>query len=104
MEDELQDRYGSLEPCAKNLLQIALIKAKAHKVGIMEIKGGLDDESRPPVYRTEFKIYPNTEINRNAIQKFYELLWWEPFVLQITKNIEFVWRVVKKNLKIKVNI
>ncbi len=98
MEDELQDRYGSLEPCAKNLLQIALIKAKAHKVGIMEIKGGLDDESRPPVYRTEFKIYSNTEINRNAIQNFMNC-YGGAIRFTNNKNIEFVWRVVKKKFK-----
>ena len=98
MEDELQDRYGSLESCAKNLLQIALIKAKAHKVGIVEIKGGLDDESHPPVYRTEFKIYPNADINKNAIPDFIDG-YGGAIRLTNNKNLEFVWRVVKKKFK-----
>ena len=38
MKDELNDRYGSIPKCAINLLNIALIKAKAHKIGILEIK------------------------------------------------------------------
>lgn len=98
MEDELQDRYGSLESCAKNLLQIALIKAKAHKVGIVEIKGGLDDENHPPVYRTEFKIYPNADINKNAIPDFIDG-YGGAIRLTNNKNLEFVWRVVKKKFK-----
>ena len=39
MKDELSDRYGSIPSCASNLLMVALIKSKAHKIGIMEIKG-----------------------------------------------------------------
>ena len=42
MKDELSDRYGSIPSCASNLLMVALIKSKAHKIGIMEIKGETD--------------------------------------------------------------
>ncbi len=41
MKDELSDRYGSVPSCADNLLMIALIKSKAHKLGMIEIKGGV---------------------------------------------------------------
>ena len=103
MEDELQDRYGTPAPCAKNLLQIALIKAKAHKIGIVEIKGGLDEESHPPVYRTEFKIYPNAEMNKNAISDFMDGYGGAIRLAKIhianEESIEFVWRVVKKKFK-----
>ena len=64
----------------------------------MEIKGGLDDESHPPVYRTEFKIYLNAEINREAIPHFIDC-YGGAIRLTNDKNIEFVWRVVKKKFK-----
>ena len=42
MKDELSDRYGSVPSCADNLLMIALIKSKAHKLitihGIIAVK------------------------------------------------------------------
>ena len=41
MKDELSDRYGSVPSCADNLLMIALIKSKAHKLGMIEMKGGV---------------------------------------------------------------
>lgn len=43
MEDELLDRYGPIPLPAKNLLNIAIIKAMAHRFGIYEIKGGKRD-------------------------------------------------------------
>jgi len=98
MEDELQDRYGKMEPCARHLLQIALIKAKAHKVGILEIKGGLDESNRPPVYRTVFKLYQKAEINTKNIQSFIDSFGGAMRLVGGTEP-EFVWRVVKKKFK-----
>lgn len=95
MRDELTDRYGSLPTCASNLLMIALIKANAHKLGIMEIKGGVDDSSVPPVWRTVMKMYPKAEIDADAIPSFVER--YGGAVKLITNpDPSFVWRVTKK--------
>jgi len=40
MRDELRDRFGDIPREAENLLKIALLKAKAHRLYIREIKGG----------------------------------------------------------------
>lgn len=40
MEDELVDRFGDLDRSTTNLLNIALLKAKAHESYVTEIKGG----------------------------------------------------------------
>jgi transcription-repair coupling factor (superfamily II helicase) len=37
LEEELVDRFGDIPPAAQNLLQTALIKAKAHRAGIVRI-------------------------------------------------------------------
>ena len=39
MIDELTDRFGELPKAVSNLLRIALLKAKAHKAYIVELKG-----------------------------------------------------------------
>ncbi len=95
MKDELKDRYGALEPSAQNLLEIALIKSMAHKLGIMEIKGGLDENSSPAVYRTVMTVSPKAEINPDAIPDFIETFG-GAMRFQTDKAPAFVWRVVRK--------
>lgn len=95
MKDELSDRYGSLPPCAVNLLNIALIKSMAHKIGVMEIKGGTDSTEGASVWRTVFKMYPKADINPDAIPDFVDSF---GGALRLVTNPEpvFVWRVTKK--------
>lgn len=40
MRDELRDRFGNVPKSADNLLRIALIRSRAHKLYITELKGG----------------------------------------------------------------
>lgn len=95
MRDELSDRYGSVPGCAGNLLQIALIKAMAHKIGIMEIKGGDDHSGGMAVWRTVMKLYPKADIDGLAIQDFVDSFGGS--LTFVTKNEPaFVWRVTKK--------
>ncbi|MDO5403663.1 MAG: transcription-repair coupling factor [Eubacteriales bacterium] len=95
MRDELSDRYGSVPGCAMNLLQIALIKAKAHKIGIMQIKGGEEHSDSKAVWRTVMKLYPKADIDGLAIQDFVDSFGGS--LTFVTKNEPaFVWRVTKK--------
>ncbi|MBQ4283536.1 MAG: transcription-repair coupling factor [Lachnospira sp.] len=95
MIDELTDRYGSLPKSAHNLLKIALIKAKAHKLGVIEIKGGLDDSGDPSVWRTTIKMYGKADINADAIPDFIDSFGGS---VRLVTGAEptFVWRVIKK--------
>lgn len=95
MKDELNDRYGSLPSCAVNLLNIALIKSMAHRIGITEIKGGMEDSGGPGVWRTVFKMYPKAEIDASAIPDFVDCF---GGALRLTTGAEpsFVWRVTRK--------
>lgn len=95
MKDELTDRYGSLPGCAVNLLNIALIKSMAHKLGIMEVKGGVDDSSVPSVWRTVMKMYPKAEINADAIPAFVDS-YGGAVRLVTNPDPSFIWRVTKK--------
>lgn len=95
MRDELSDRYGSVPGCAGNLLQIALIKSMAHKIGIMEIKGGEDVSGGQAVWRTVMKIYPKADIDGAAIQDFVDSFGGS--LTFVTKSEPaFVWRVTKR--------
>ncbi len=95
MIDELTDRYGSLPKSASNLLKIALIKAKAHKLGVLEIKGGLDETSEPSVWRTIIKMYGKADINADAISDFVDGFGGSVRLVAGAEPI-FVWRVIKK--------
>ena len=95
MRDELRDRYGTLSQSAENLLEIALIKSMAHKLGIMEIKGGLDDSSSPAVYRTVMTMSPKADINPDAIPDFLDSFG-GAIVMKTSHSPAFIWRVVKK--------
>ena len=58
MKEELLDRFGTVPKSVDNLLRIALLRAQAHKLYIMEIKG------RPGelrfVYRPDARVkYPD---------------------------------------------
>lgn len=64
MQDELLDRFGDLPKAVEHLLEIALLKSKAHKIMITEISGN----------RTQMKfiLYPQAKIDVNRIAPFVE--------------------------------
>ena len=95
MEDELTDRYGSLPECAANLLKIALIKTIAHKIGIIEIKGGIDISSQPSVWRTTISISPKAEIDADKIDEFVQQ-YRGALIFKIDREPMFIWRVTRK--------
>ena len=95
MEDELTDRYGSLPECAANLLKIALIKTIAHKIGIIEIKGGIDTSSQPSVWRTTISISPKAEIDADKIDEFVQQ-YRGALIFKIDREPMFIWRVTRK--------
>lgn len=39
MQDELTDRFGGMPKAVENLLQVALLKAVAHRLDVLEVKG-----------------------------------------------------------------
>ena len=95
MKDELSDRYGSLPISAVNLLNIALIKSIAHKIGIMEIKGGIDHSSAPASWCTVMKIYAKAEFKAEKIDEFINC--YGGAVRFVTSQEPgFIWRVTKK--------
>ena len=59
MEDELVDRFGDLPRSAMNLLNIALLKAKAHNAYVTEIKGGKKG--------VRIRMYPQAKIDAARI-------------------------------------
>lgn len=94
MKDELVDRYGSLSTPAVNLLNIALIKSMAHKIGIMEMKGTIKD-GPSGCYKTVMKVYPKAEINTEAIPDFIDSFG-GAMKLVSGSQPQFIWRVTKK--------
>lgn len=94
MKDELVDRYGSLSTPAVNLLNIALIKSMAHKIGIMEMKGTIEDGPLG-CYKTVMKVYPKAEINTEAIPDFIDSFG-GAMKLVSGSQPQFIWRVTKK--------
>lgn len=94
MKDELVDRYGSLCTPAVNLLNIALIKSMAHKIGIMEMKGTIED-GPSGCYKTVMKVYPKAEINTEAIPDFIDSFG-GAMKLVSGSQPQFIWRVTKK--------
>ena len=94
MKDELVDRYGSLSTPAVNLLNIALIKSMAHKIGIIEMKGTIED-GPSGCYKTVMKVYPKAEINTEAIPDFIDSFG-GAMKLVSGSQPQFIWRVTKK--------
>lgn len=94
MKDELVVRYGSLSIPAVNLLNIALIKSMAHKIGIMEMKGTIED-GPSGCYKTVMKVYPKAEINTEAIPDFIDSFG-GAMKLVSGSQPQFIWRVTKK--------
>ena len=94
MKDELVDRYGSLSTPAVNLLNIALIKSMAHKIGIMEMKGTIED-GPSGCYKTVMKVYPKAEINTEAIPDFIDSFGGATKLVSGSQP-QFIWRVTKK--------
>lgn len=94
MKDELVDRYGSLSTPAVNLLNIAIIKSMAHKIGIMEMKGTIED-GPSGCYKTVMKVYPKAEINTEAIPDFIDSFG-GAMKLVSGSQPQFIWRVTKK--------
>ena len=59
MKDELIDRFGEIPESAQNLLRISLLRTRAHKLYILEIKGGSGT--------IEIKVSPNAKIDAGKI-------------------------------------
>ena len=55
MKEELLDRFGTVPKSVDNLLRIALLRAQAHKLYIMEIKGRLGELRF--VYRPDARVH-----------------------------------------------
>ncbi len=97
MEDELVDRYGELPAAAHNLTMIALIKAKAHKIGFIEIKGGLHNaigESGNSQWFTNMSISPKSEIDVEALDEF--LARFGGALAFSVRDANFRWKVTKR--------
>ena len=97
MRDELADRYGSIPSSAANLLMIALIKTKAHKIGIMDIKGATKHNPSGGVsnWRTVMTIYPKADINSDNIQQLVDTFG-GALEFKLKSTPEFVWTVTKR--------
>ena len=97
MKDELSDRYGSIPSCASNLLMVALIKSKAHKIGIMEIKGetATNPAGGASNWRTVMNIYPKADIDSDAIPKLLESFG-GALDFKVNGVPHFIWTVTKR--------
>ena len=97
MKDELMDRYGSVPSSASNLLMIALIKMKAHKIGIMDIKGATQHNPSGGAsnWRTVMTIYPKADINSDNIPKLVDSFG-GALEFKLKGTTEFVWTVTKR--------
>lgn len=95
MKDELGDRYGSLPASAVNLLHIALIKSIAHKIGIMEMKGGSDESAGAAQWYTTMKMYAKADIKAELIAGFIDSYGGAVRFIS-SPEPKFVWRVTKK--------
>ena len=62
MKDELIDRFGEVPETALNLLRISLLRARAHELYIIEVKGGNGS--------IEIKISPSAKIDPGKIPGF----------------------------------
>ena len=97
MEDELTDRYGEMPASAHNLTMIALIKAKAHKIGFIEIKGGLNNAiggTGNSQWFTNMSISPKSEIDVDALDAF--LVRFGGALQFNIKDASFRWKVTKR--------
>ena len=62
MQDELMDRFGDIPKAVANLLQVALLKAMAHKAYVTEVR----------INRQEIRLtmYQNAKLNTEGIPDF----------------------------------
>ena len=97
MRDELSDRYGSIPSSATNLLLIALIKSKAHKIGIMDIKGVTSPNPSGGVsnWRTVMTVYPKADIKADNIAAFVDAFG-GALEFRLKATPEFIWTVTKR--------
>lgn len=95
MRDELMDRYGSIPTSAENLLMIAVIKAKAHKIGIIEMKGGVRDIEDKQAWKTVMTVYPNANLDPDEVSKLIKD-YGGAIQMRMNANPAFVWTVTKK--------
>jgi transcription-repair coupling factor (superfamily II helicase) len=97
MKDELSDRYGSLPGSAVNLLNIALIKSIAHKIGIMEMKGGeeRDSDTRKIVWQTVMSVYAKADIDVEELESFIDG-YGGAIRLLPGSTPQFVWKVTRQ--------
>ena len=92
MLDELTDRFSDPPAAVVDLLKVALLKAKAHKIGILEI--GLKNQD------LDFKMKGDAKVNVDKIPSFLESY---PRTMRLIQGKEpvfsyFAGRVAKKDL------
>ena len=73
---------------------IAVIKAKAHKLGIIEMKGGLKDLDGG-CYRTVMTVYPKANIDPEAVKMLLSE-YGGALRMRMDANPAFIWQVTKK--------
>ena len=98
MKDELMDRYGSVPSSASNLLMIALIKMKAHKMrdyGYKRCYTAYIRSGGASNWRTVMTIYPKADINSDNIPKLVDSFG-GALEFKLKGTPEFVWTVTKR--------
>ena len=94
MQDELIDRFGDMPVPVENLLEIALLKAKAHEAYIAEIteKGS----------ELHFVMYPNAKVDTDRIDEFMKN-YNGKMRFDLTKTPTFVLKTTAMNKKERLN-
>lgn len=94
MQDELTDRFGEPPVAVMNLLQIALLKAKAHDAYIAEISEKGD--------ALHFVMYPKAKVQTEQIDEFMKQ-YRGKMKMNVTKEPTFVLNVKGINKKERLN-
>lgn len=94
MQDELIDRFGTMPVAVENLLEIALLKAKAHEAYISEVS------ERGSEIR--FVMYPKAQVDTDRIDEFMKQ-YKGNMRMNVTKDPAFILKVKSMNKKERLN-
>ncbi len=61
VQEEIEDRYGNLPDCVQNLLNISVLKAYAHKIGVLSVTQ--KEQKIVLVFKPDAKVDPVTILN-----------------------------------------
>ncbi len=94
MQDELTDRFGDMPASVENLLEIALIKAKAHDAYVAEVseKGN----------EMHFVMYPKARVDTEQIDGFMKQ-YNGKLRMSVTKAPTFILQIRPMNKKERLN-